>query len=63
MDASDVLVDELDKKIEAKKVWVASGQAKDYPDYQRICGEIRGLLLAKQDILDLKYKMEHSDDE
>lgn len=63
MDASDVLVDELDKKIEGKKVWVASGQAQDYPEYQRICGEIRGLLLARQEILDLKYKLENSDNE
>lgn len=63
MDASDVLVDELDKKVLQLKEWLGSGQAKDYSDYQRICGEIRGLLLAKQQILDLKQKMEHSDDE
>lgn len=63
MDASDVLVDELDNKVQKLREWLGSGQAKDYPDYQHICGEIRGLLYAKQEILDLKRKMENSDDE
>lgn len=63
MDASDVLVDELDNKVQKLREWLGSGQAKDYPDYQKICGEIRGLLYAKQEILDLKRKMENSDDE
>jgi len=63
MDASDVLVDELDKKVQQLKEWIGSGQAQDYPSYQKVCGEIRGLLVAKQQILDLKQKMENSDDE
>ena len=63
MDASDVLVDELDKKVEQLKEWIASGQAQDYPGYQKTCGEIRGLLIARGYILDLKQKMENSDDE
>jgi len=63
MDALDVLVDELDKKIKQLKEWVGSGQAQDYPSYQKVCGEIKGLLIAKQQILDLKQHMENSDDE
>ncbi len=62
MDAFDVLVQNLDKEIAGKRDWVASGQAKDYADYQRLCGEIHGLLIAKQEILDLKQKMENSDE-
>ena len=62
MDASDVLVQNLDKEVTAKREWLASGQAKDYAEYQRICGEIKGLLFAKQEILDLKQKMENSDE-
>ena len=38
-------------------------QAEDFGDYQRTCGEIRGLLTARQYITDLKQRMEHSDDE
>lgn len=63
MDVSEVLVDILDKEVTQKRDWVASGQAADYPEYKRICGEIHGLLIARQEILDLKRKMEHSDDE
>jgi hypothetical protein len=62
MDAFDVLVQELDKDLVQKRDWVASGQAKDFADYQRMCGEIHGLLIARQEILDLKQKMEHSDE-
>ena len=63
MDISDVLVDELDKKIEQLKEWIGSGQAQDFTSYQKVCGEIRGLLTAKQQILDLKQHMENSDNE
>ena len=62
MDAFEVLVLEIDKDVSGKRDWVASGQAKDYADYQRMCGEIHGLLLARQEILDLKQKMENSDE-
>jgi hypothetical protein len=62
MDAFDALVQELDKELVQKRDWVASGQAKDFADYQRMCGEIHGLLIARQEILDLKQTMEHSDE-
>jgi hypothetical protein len=62
MNPLDVLVIELDKSVAQKQDWVASGQAKDFAEYQKICGEIKGLLFAKQEILDLKQNMEHSDE-
>ena len=62
MDAADVLVQGLDKEVESRRDWVSSGQAKDFADYQRMCGEIHGLLLARQEILALKQKMENSDE-
>ena len=62
MEPLDVLVIELDKSVVQKRDWVASGQAKDFAEYQKICGEIKGLLFAKQEILDLKQKMENSDE-
>ncbi|MEI6806913.1 MAG: hypothetical protein WCK49_10495 [Myxococcaceae bacterium] len=63
MDVTDVLVDELNKKVEQLKEWIASGQAQEYPSYQKTCGEIRGLLIARGYILDLKQKLENSDNE
>jgi hypothetical protein len=63
MDAFEALVDILDKEVIVKRDWVASGQAVDYSEYKRICGEIHGLLIARQETIDLKRKMEHSDNE
>lgn len=63
MDASDVLIDELDKKVEQLKDWLVTGVATDYAEYKKVCGEVRGLLTARGYILDLKQKMENSDDE
>jgi hypothetical protein len=63
MDPLDVLVDELDKKVTQVQEWLASGQAQDFAGYQKACGEIRGLLIARGYTLDLKHNMEHSDDE
>lgn len=62
MDTFDVLVQELDKELVQKRDWIASGQAKDFADYQRMCGEIHGLLIARQEVLDLKQKTELSDE-
>jgi hypothetical protein len=62
MDVFDALVQELDKELVQKRDWVANGQAKDFADYQRMCGEIHGLLIARQEVLDLKQKMELSDE-
>ena len=63
MNITDVLVDELDKKVEQLKDWIASGQAEDYVGYQKTCGEIRGLLIARGYTLDLKQNLENSDNE
>ncbi len=58
----DVLLMELDKDVAQKRDWVSSGQAKDFAEYQRMCGEIHGLLIARQEITDLKQRMENSDE-
>ena len=41
---------------------VATSAAKDYAEYQKLCGEIRGLSIAEGLILDLVKHMEQSDD-
>ena len=48
MDAFEVLVTELDNKATQLKEWMASGNAQSFESYQKICGEIQGLLFAKQ---------------
>jgi hypothetical protein len=41
---------------------VSNNAAKDYAEYQKLCGEIRGLSLTEGFILDLAKNMEYSDD-
>lgn len=41
---------------------VATSAAKDYAEYQKLCGEIRGLSIAEGYIFDLLKHMEQSDD-
>ena len=57
----EILVKQLDDKAEQLKNAVVVGNM-DHPQYQRICGEIRGLLLAKGYVLDLKDRLEKSDE-
>jgi hypothetical protein len=62
MTALEAIVDHLEKQISSLEEWLGSGQAKDYPEYQRMCGEIQGLLSAMQYTSDLKNKLESSDE-
>jgi hypothetical protein len=56
-----VLKDIQGKKQQIVEV-VATSAAKDYAEYQKLCGEIRGLSIAEGYILDLVKHMEQSDD-
>lgn len=58
----DVLVLQLNEKIEQVKEAVANGNFDKFEDYKKTCGEIRGLLIARGYVLDLKERMENSDD-
>ena len=63
MDAFEVLIDELNSKVTQLKEWIGAGNAQDFSGYQKVCGEIRGLLTAKQHAIDLKHRVEQSDDD
>jgi hypothetical protein len=62
MDASDVLVQQLNEKVQQLQEAVGAGRAETFEEYKKTCGEIRGLLIARGYILDLKQKMENSDE-
>ena len=55
------------KKIEDERKTIvenlADGVAKDYAEYQNLCGVIRGLLTAQREINDLLRKLKDDDDE
>ena len=58
----DVLILQLNEKIDQVKDAAASGNFERFEDYKKTCGEIRGLLIARGYVLDLKDKLEKSDD-
>ena len=62
MDAFDVLVEQLDEKVAQLKDYMSEGKAESHEEYKKLCGEIRGLLIARGYILDLKQTMENSDE-
>jgi hypothetical protein len=59
----EVILEQVRDKREQIVEAVSNNAAKDYSEYQKLCGEIRGLSLAEGFILDLAKRMEQSDDE
>jgi uncharacterized protein YaaR (DUF327 family) len=57
----ELLIKQIDEKVNQLKDAVVVGSL-DHIQYQRICGEIRGLLITRGYILDLKDRMENSDE-
>ena len=62
MDAFDLLVQQTDEKIAQPQDHLAEGRAESFEEYKKLCGEIRGLLIARGYTLDLKQTMENSDE-
>ena len=62
MDALDVLIQHTDDKISQLKDYLAEGRAVSFEEYKALCGEIRGLLIARGNALDLKKNLEESDE-
>ena len=47
MTAFEVLLEQTDEKVAQLKDHLAEGKADSFEEYKRLCGEIRGLLLAR----------------
>lgn len=62
MDVFEVLIQQTDEKVVQLKEYLAAGRAVSYEEYKALCGEIRGLLIARGNVLDLKKNVESSDD-
>jgi hypothetical protein len=63
MDLGETIVFELDQKISQLKDSLATGRPASYEEYKALCGEIKGLLYAREYVKDLKRQLENSDDE
>ena len=62
MNGFEVLIQQADEKVDQIKEYLAEGKADSYEDYKKLCGEIRGLLIMRGYTLDLKQRLETSDD-
>lgn len=62
MDSYEVIVKEIDEKVKQLYEYIGTGKAETFEEYKRLCGEIKGLLTARGYTLDLKHRMEHSDE-
>lgn len=59
---SNVLIKQLDDKVLQLQEALADGRVDDIGEYKKVCGEIRGLLTARNYITDLNKAMENSDE-
>lgn len=59
--AFDVVLKDLDERREYIANALVSGAAKEFSEYQHMCGEIRGLTFAHTLITDLVRKMENDE--
>jgi len=62
MNAFEILIQQADEKIGQLKDFLAEGKAESFEDYKKLCGEVRGLLIMRGYTLDLKQRLENSDD-
>jgi hypothetical protein len=62
VNAFEVFVEQTDEKITDLKEYLSTGRVGTLEEYKSICGEIKGLLIARGYALDLKQKMEFADD-
>jgi hypothetical protein len=58
MDNFDVIVKNIDDKVYQLRDFVATGNVNDLSDYKKACGQIQGLLTAREFVLDQKQKSE-----
>jgi len=62
MDAFEVITFQINEQIQNVNEAITSGRPDTFDEYKRLCGEVRGLLFARDIVKDLKNKMENSDD-
>jgi hypothetical protein len=59
----DVTLAYINDRREPLQIALCDGTAKDHAEYQRLCGEIRGLTVIELYLKDLVKKLEQSDDD
>ena len=62
MTGLELLLKQIDEKVQQLEEDLSAGSAKDFSEYKAMCGEIKGLLTARMYIKDLQQRMENSDE-
>jgi len=57
------LSSKLDDSVLQLQMNMADGLAKDYAEYKKMCGEVKGLLIARSYIKDLQERLTNNDDD
>ena len=60
--AFNVIIKHIDDKVLQLQEALADGRVEDIGEYKKVCGEVRGLLTARNYITDLNKAMENSDE-
>lgn len=58
----DVLNERYDEQIKAVEMHLSAGRAESFDDYKYMCGQIRGLTVARNLMVDLSREMEENYD-
>ena len=58
----DYLLDEYKERLDLLKQAVCAGNCTSYEEYKYVCGQLRGLESACAVIVDLKQRLENSDE-
>ena len=53
----------LDDKVSQLQIALADGNAGDFAEYKKMCGEVKGLLTARLFITNLQERLKTNDDE
>ena len=62
MDGFEYINSEINEKIKQLEDHTTLGHLASYEEYKFLCGQIRGLLTARDIMNDLKNKLENDDD-
>jgi len=62
MNGLEAILKEIDETVSNLQDHLGRGMAKDYAEYQNICGKISGLLSTRRYAQDLLKHMENSDE-
>jgi hypothetical protein len=60
--ALEHLMSQVDSKVQQLQEAMADDNAKDFAEYKKMCGEVKGLLTARLYITDLQRRLETQDE-